>query len=456
MSTGSRLYLAVGSILSESVTTRITTSGGEYVAKLLSSGPENWQRITQLVERPDLAGAIVKLTGNDFRRIHSDRYREVADSLFMSLAKVPHLILIHEAVAIAPGLELPTTDTGIEPEDDSDWEDGTWSDRAAAEYFGKVPDEIRGYVQELLGRHGLTTSTYKRNAEASILATAFVDDTQSNLLFRIYVPSGKLFEDELARLLVLFHDWLGTVKHRTVRQGGYRTPSGRVIEFFGEPGSTAAGMNSEFEEFATFLSVLEEPEVAEKMLSGMGLEPDRAQEIVRKYAKEARRVLLDTKHERDRRTMAIQQQLESELVDEMPTVSAEEIETWVQRLVPRSPFESSIATQGAIPSAKRQPQIVIQQQIFHHVAGAVAQNVNGSINLGTPADDLIKLIREHGGDATESLEAAARELSDPGAPAPVRIGARQRLKDFLLRNGKRIESAAFATLWKWIEGQLVA
>ncbi|MDH6180160.1 hypothetical protein M2152_000342 [Microbacteriaceae bacterium SG_E_30_P1] len=455
MATSPGFYLAVGSVLSESVTTRITTSGSKYVSKALSSGPANWRKITELLERPDLTGAIVKLTGKDFERLHQDRYRDAAAGLLNALTKVPHILLVHEAVASAPGLELPNeplqeNDEGVV---DDDWDDGSWNDRVAKAYFGTVPDEVRAHVQELLASHGLTMSTYKRNAEASVLAASFVDDSQGNLLFRIYVPSGRLYEDELAKLLELFHDWLGAVKHQTVRQEGYRTPSGRVIEFYGEPGTTAAEMSTELQEFTAFLSVIDEPEAAERMLNEMGLEPRRARELVAKYSKEARRVLLDTKHERDRRTLAIQQQLESELVDELQAVPPAEIERWVQELVPHSPFASSPYTQKTLPGSAF-PQLVVQQQFFHHVEGVVAQNVNGSITFGTPADDLIKLIREFGGDSMNALESDTRELSDPGAPAPARIGARQRLKDFLVRNGNRIEGAAFATVWKWLEGQL--
>ena len=124
---------------------------------------------------------------------------------------------------------------------------------------------IREHVLDLLAKNELTISTYKRNAEASVLAASFVEDTQSNLLFRIYVPAGRLYEEELTTLLGMFHDWSGSVKHRTVRQGGYKTPSGRVIEFYGEQGMTTESVGTELEEFARFLGLLDQPGAAEAM-----------------------------------------------------------------------------------------------------------------------------------------------------------------------------------------------
>ncbi|GAB2817936.1 hypothetical protein GCM10027022_04910 [Alpinimonas psychrophila] len=412
--------------------------------------PGNWWTIVSLLKRSDLIGVIVKLTASDFERIHKERYSAVAAVLFEKLARKPYLIVVHEAVVGDSDLELTTSSE----EQNEGWDGFTWNGQVAKEYFGTLDNQIREHVLGLLAKRGLTISTYKRNAEASVLATSFVEDTQSNLLFRIYVPSGRLYEEELAKLLSMFHDWLGSVKHQTVRQGGYKTPSGRVIEFYGEPGMTTESVGTELEEFAQFLGLLYQPGAAEAMLQGLGLERMKAVDLVARYGKEARRVLLDTKHERDRRMLAIKQQLESELVDDLDSVTSKDIESLVQLLVPASPFASSTMTLQLATGVGTLPSVTIQQQIFQHVEGVVAQNVNGAVALGAPAEQLIELVRELGAEARASLETDARELSDPGAPSSARIGARQRLKAFLVRNGQRIESATFQMMWKWIESQI--
>lgn len=450
MTVTSGFYLTIGSLLTESVTTKITTAGNEYVSKRLSSSPENWWAIVSLLRRSDLLGAIVKLTASDFERIHKERYAAVSIALFEELARKPNVIVAHEAVVSDADLELATSDG----EPNEDWDGFTWNDQAAKDYFGTLDSDTRDHVLALLTNSGLTISTYKRNAEASVLAASFVEDTQSNLLFRVYVPSGRLYEEELAKLLSMFHDWLGSVKHRTVRQGGYKTPSGRVIEFYGEQGMTTQSVGSELKEFALFLGLLDQPVAAEALLQGLGMERATAVDLVARYGKEARRVLLDTKHERDRRMLAINQQLESELVDDLDSLTSNDIASLVQRLVPTSPFASSPLTLPLATGMGAYPLVTIQQQIFQHVEGVVAQNVNGPVALGASAEQLIKLVREFGEETGASLENDARELSDPGAPSSARIGARQRLKAFLVRNGQRIESASFQMAWKWIESQI--
>lgn len=452
MMTSPRFYLVVGSILSESVTTKITTAGNEYRSKKFASNPENWRKIIELLKSPDLIGAIVKLTTQDFRRIYSQSYSKVASALFAELKLHSHLIAIHEDIVGAGTNKILESETELD-EDAEPSGQQMWEDHLNSTYFTAPERKIRDHVLGLISDHDLTFATYKRNSEASVLATSFIEDTQSNLLFRMYVPSGRMYEAELSRLLEMFHDWLSKVKHQTVRQGGYKTPSGRVIEFFGEPELTSESVSNDLEEFAHFLGLLDNPRAAKAMLNEMGVDNTSASDLTARYAKEARRVLLDTKHERDRRLLAIQQQLESELSDVLVAPNANEIENLVRTLIPVSPFSASSATQQLSSSSAAATQITINQQVFHHIEGVVAQNINGGVSLGPSGDLLIKIIRETGGDTKSSLEADARELADSGAPTSARIGARQRLKDFLNRNVQRLEQATFRMAWKWVEAQ---
>lgn len=459
MTRNSGFYLGVGRIMTESVTSKINTSGGEYVLKSLNSKPGNWVKIAEIVKRSDLTGVIMKLTGNDFQRIARDAYAHATDILFREVATKPYLLLVHEEVVTPRDPELePATPEGTsadenEAENEDDWlmdlDGDEWNDDIAREYFGTLPKDVREAVQQRFEAHGLTLTTYKRNAEASIFATAFVEDTLNNLLFRIYVPSGRLYEDELAKVLELFHDWLGSVKGQTVRQSGYRTPSGRVIEFFGEPGMNADVVSDELQEFAQFLNIVEDSATAEQMLLRLGVTPDRAGGLVAKYAKAARRVLVDTKHTRERMILEIQQQLESELIDELPALSTAELGDLVSHLVPSSPFAASPETRS-LAAGQDGPPHTVNVQIFQRVEGLVAQNVNGPVTVGTPAAELIQLVRQFGDDSAEALETSARELADPGAPQPARLRARQVLKNFLLRNATRIEKSVYDSALKWV------
>jgi hypothetical protein len=212
-------------------------------------------------------------------------------------------------------------------------------------------------------------------------------------------------------------------------------------------------VSDELQEFAQFLNIVDDPEAAKQMLISLGVTPDRANGLVAHYARNARRVLVDTKHTRERLILDIQQQLESELVDEVPDVSSEELGALVRQLVPESPFAAS-ATTRSLAAGHGGTRPVINVQIFERVEGIVSQHINGRVAVGTPAAELIELVRQLGDDAAEDLEAKARELADPGAPQPARIRARQALKNFLLRNSARIEQSAYTGAWNWVVGSV--
>lgn len=451
-------YLGIGSVMSESITSKLTTNGDGYWTKLLTSRPKNWRSIVGMIKSENAKGVLVKLTGNDYERIYRPEYKEVAEAIFSALSTVPNIVLVHENVVGMPDAAVTNPvqhDEEGAADDDYDYDGGEWNDKVAREHFGDVDESARKYVHELLDRHGISVTTYRRNAELSVLATSFVDDLQNNLLFRLYVPAGRIYEEELAKLLSLFHEWLGSVKGQTVRKDGYQTKSGRVIEFFSDRSPAETTWNEDLSEFSAFFDLVDTPDVATKMLLALGVEPERAGHLVFRYSREVRRVRLDTKQERERRMLQIQQQLEAELLDDPMLVSTDVLDEMVKRLVPVSPLGSSSSSPLSIQSQGNQtPTVLIQQQIFQRVEGVVAQNIQGTVNVGTPLGDVIGLIREYGGAHLEDLENAARELADQGAPPAARLGARQKIKAFLQRNAVRIEGAAFNTAWKWVESQI--
>lgn len=444
-------YLGVGSIFSETVTSKLTTNGSHYVGKMLRSRPENWRKIVNLLGQEHLAGAVIKLTGHDYGTMRSEKYSAVAEDLLAALGGVPHLVLVHEAVAGPP----LASDLDEKAEREwSEWvdtyDDGLWNDRVARAHFGDMDPDVQARVHEMLDRNGVTITTYKLNAEASILASDFIGDLQDNLIFRIYVPAGRIYEEEISRLLALFHHWLGAVKGATVRQGGYQTPNGRVIEFFGEGLSAGPGMSTELAEFNEFLGLLDDPAAASAMLVALGVDPLRVDDLVARYVRDARRVLMDARHERDHKMLQIHQQLESELAEEDLPVSAHELTKLVQRLVPAP----SLALGAAALSGDRGPSVVINTQVFERVEGVVAQNLNGPVNFGTPVDDLIKLIRTSEDHNRLALEDAVKQLADPGTPSSTRISARQKVRGFLIRNAGRIEGSMYNAIWEWVTGQI--
>lgn len=447
-------YLGIGSVLSESVTSKLTTAGSRYVGKMLQSSSANWHKIVELLRDPDLVGVLVKLTGSDYMRLVEPEYAEAGGLVLAAIGAARHLVVVHEAVVGPPSAGKLDEDAQQEWSAWVDDPSGTpWNDRVARSHFGDIDPEVQRNVHAMLERHGVSITTYKRNAEASVLAADFIEDLQGGLIFRLYVPAGRIYEEELARLLAMFHHWLGAVKGATVRQGGYQTSHGRVIEFFDTDAAPQSDLTAELTEFNHFLGLIDDPSAAAAMLMGLGVEPDRIDDLVRRYSRDARRVLLDARHTRDRKMLAIQQQLEAELADEALDIPFSQLNELVQRLLPTPQVAVGDLTMAALRVAPTSV-MTINTQIINRVEGVVAQHLTGDVAYGPPVDDLLRIIQDFGGEDRLALQDAARQLADAQAPNTARVLARQRLKAFLARNAARVEASAYQLVWTWVQRQL--
>ena len=375
-------------------------------------------------------------------------HRDVARQLIVALSKVRHAVFIHE-----------TTLTG----DDDSWEMFFEDEESYYEYltdrFGwPRPAEARIAVNELLQEHGITVIPYRTNAELSVLAGAFIDENEKNLIFRLYVPNGRIYAAEADKLLSMFREWLTQAQRQRVRQDGYRTGSGQVYEFYGDDTTSSRDLTTQFDDFSHFLELcVDQPDDAHKQLTEAGVDPLIADDIVRRYGKETRRLHLDLKHAREARLLSIRQRLESELVDVLGGDSPEwgEINRMVEAAVPEaSNLVAALAPASVESVPVSQTQVTINQQIIHSVEGTVLQGLQGTLNLGPEAKGLLELVSRFGDSDAAMLESAVHELEDEDATQADRLRAKQRLKGFLFKLGGKVEDTGLAVLQKYIEGKL--
>ncbi len=184
------------------------------------------------------------------------------------------------------------------------------------------PQSTRFFVNSLLERIGLNVIPYKRNAELTVLALTFLDQTEQNLFFRMYVPSGRMWALEADKLLQLFRDYLSKVSKVNIRLDQYRTDQGTIFEFHGnDENDQILGISDKFDEFSRFLDLcVSNPSAAEELLKNdKDVDSKVIYEIVERYSKEAKRLVIDLKHERERRMLGVRHRLEAELTEIVPS-----------------------------------------------------------------------------------------------------------------------------------------
>jgi hypothetical protein len=276
------------------------------------------------------------------------------------------------------------------------------------------------------------------------------DDTRG-LIFRIYIPSDRLYSAETDKLITLFHEWLSNTGRNDVRLDRHRTPTGQAYEFFSEESLNREDLSRKFSSFSDFLDLcVRNPSAAVITLSRTGVKPALAEVMVARYGREARRLELELGHERESRILVIRHSLESELLD--VAIDAEQwtrVTSLIDSLVPNI---ANLSAMPPPPLPKTTPiSVSINQQFINAVESTVIQNVHGEINLGNQAKELLDLVRQFGEEQAVELESAIHELEDPAMPQSNHFRAKERIKSFLRQLGGKVEDAALAALMKYLE-----
>ncbi|MEU2551892.1 hypothetical protein ABZ589_09345 [Streptomyces sp. NPDC013313] len=458
MSTRQSSFLLIGTDDRDFSVNRLKVAGIPYRRKSLHSLPENWERIIELLGDPSLTAVLGKLTPPLFKIVAaSPAHANVARRLFQAIGKKPHMIFVHDSTL--EGEEAYFDDMPALTEDEDPEVHEQYRDWLRNSPYAPPPDSVRESVLALLEEAQVSLTSYSTNAEMSTLSAAFTDDYESNLLFRVYVPKGRLYATEADRLLALFHDWLTQVGRHSVRQDGYSTAAGRVYEFFGDAGLLPQEMSQQFSEFSNFLDLCaSDPDAAEDELSNKGLPRSSATDIVTRYGRSVRRINTDLRHDRETRMLAIRHRLESELLDvfEGGSIDPVDLTSLVNSLTPSPSASSTLGAVTPVPAPRVPPgtMINVNQQIFQNLQGTVIQSVQGTVHLGVEAKELLQLIASHGGAEAGSLESAVHELEDPDARQVERLGAKAKLGAFLLRLRDTVETASLAALQKYLESKL--
>ena len=288
---------------------------------------------------------------------------------------------------------------------------------------------------------------------------ALKDEDETDLLFRIYIPSERLYAVEAKRLLSLFRDWLILTRGQGIRQAGYRTASGEMFEFFADAQRVKADLHEEFGSFSNFLTLCStDPSAAADMLGPMALGHANTAEFVARFGKEVRRLQIDLAHERDRRILAIRHSLEEDLVNsgvELRAVPSAQINALIESLVPGSSALDSLALLAGPQSARTIPPVAlnISQQFINAVESTVIQNVRGTVHLGPKAKELLALIERYGDQEAPLLKAAVYELEDTDAPQADRSAAKRCLKKFLSQIAGIVHDVGLDLLEKYLESK---
>ena len=386
-----------------------------------------------------VSAVLGKFSGRVLSLLAHPDYANVRDGLFKQIGSVPNQVFIYD-----------------------DLVQGEQTNPVRAELDSYPPQAERDAAIEFLRANNIEITPYRTKAEVTVLAESFLDELDRNLIFRLYVPSGRLWSAEADKFLQLFQDYVARVDQLAVRLDQKRTDYGVIYEFHGEAPPGEANLSAEFQDFSKLMDLCAtDSAAAAGLLKSKNLNAREVTSILERYSKEVRRLQLDIKHDAETKIVSIRHRLESELIEFAPNSQEwESIAAVVSAVVPTFSGELPAPSRSfaVLPTGPRTAPTHVtynfRPQFVNTLNGVIAEELHGNQHFAPEHHQLLELIRTHGGPQTKQLETAVYEVADKGVEQVDRLRAKQRIKAFLMAAGKKTGDMAFSILQKYIEGQL--
>jgi hypothetical protein len=433
------VVVLLGSVTHEGILSALKSTRRQYKHRMLNSTVQNWWSIVSFFDDYKVSCVVGRVTQEICNLLLREEYARVRSKLLGRLATIPTLIFAHEDLVL--GEQRGPLRSGSFPTQDS-----------LTELFGLFRD------------HGVEITPYARLAEITAIATSFLENTERNLIFRLYVPSGRIWAAEADRFLQLFQDYLSRIDRLSVRLDQKRTDHGTIYEFHGETPAGEKSLTREFHDFSKLMDLCaSDATAAADLLADKKLHSQEVARILERYVREARRLQLDIKQEAETRMISLRHRVESELFEQEPTAAEWNIiSQLVSAAVPQ--FGSLLPTPSmslgipALPGEGAHVTYNIRPQFIHTVNGIVSEEMSGTQHFDADHRQLLEFIKAHAVENPTDLEAAVHELADKGGKQVDRLKATQKIKAFLLdsskRLGKEAVSVGFDILQKIIEKKL--
>ncbi len=432
-----KLVLLFGGVANDGIVGQIRSANKKYVQRILHSSPDNWEKINLLFEEFDISTVIGKITTRTFEYLSDENYNNIRDKLFNNISKVPHIIFVFEGLI-----------TGAEEIENVDYIDYPYETHLPSE-------DVLENVNNFLSALNLNIQPYIRTSELTLLAQSFIEQVEEGLVFRIYLPQNHYLSNEIDKIIVLFSDYLSKVLSKKIRLDQVRTNLGVIYAFHTQDESYERNISKNFNEFTDILNLcLTNPQKAEEILKQSLSSSKQVDDIISRYTKEARRILLDIKHSSESKILSLKQRLESELIDYVQDEN--EISCIINKIIPQliHPEINSIPSFLTQTPSDKNLTININQKIYEKIEGIVIDEFSGSLQYNNNEKLLLELFQKYEENSYNELKSALNELKDNSVPTKYKIESKQKIKNFLIKFGSKMGDVAFNLLQKYIEHQI--
>ena len=405
--------------------------------KILNSSTKNWVSIIKILESDNDKETIVvaKFTEAILELLIDDDYKKVSKRLLKKIAERKHIIFIY-----------------------SDNYHGYFNFRDGYAEPDEVKNQKLEYSKPLkklikkLNSKNLNIVTYETLTDLEISSQSFIENVAQGLLLKFYIPNDNFGSIELDKFIILFKNFISSVSDIPIRIHQNRTSQGVTCTLYSESKEvTHDEIYSMFDDFTKFMELcVNDPEKAAEILEFRNIPKEKIATLISRHVKEAKRILLDLKQDKERRILQARQNLESELLEEH--ISTPNLDETIKLIAPQASNIKDIISDTKVETLN----LNINPQIINKVEGAVAKEFYGSINI-TREDEQLKAIIEKFSESSAQkaeLNSAVHEMNDDETSVKDKKFAASKLKNFVVKYGEKIGDFGFRLLTKYLETKL--
>jgi hypothetical protein len=460
-----RTLVGFGGFTHEGITAAAQAIGYQFLSLDLDRRtPNTWvkraQKLQLLADNGELAGTVLYLHTTLLLKASEAEFRRAFDEILLQARRSKVIAFVFRDNL--DGIFAPRHATTREPmtltqlqaelreaqENYSDWTvtrmDGAI--RRLKDYQIRKA-EVDALINSLYAAE-IQVAPFFMRSDTTIRLQEFFQDIEQGVFLRLFVPNDRLQSDQMRSLLEVLERYLQQVEGKDFSIDSSKSERGIIYVFrSAEASESLQTLNEAFARFDAFMKLCgDRPEKGAELLRTRGVPDNESAFIVEKYARDYRRLLLDTRHEFERKSLILKQRLESELTDGSHAVTL----TWPTEGV--SSLVGTLAAAGNISINVGSLSVVNAQA----VSAVIDSVVNGSITYNDNDRQLLALFERYA-TGLEALQCRSDldQLKDESVSEPNRQNASQRLVGFLrkaaVKAGEVAEKVAVTTLTKYLE-----
>lgn len=284
--------------------------------------PRTWlKRATELdtlISKGELAACVLYLYTSLFLKASEAGYMEALFELIRVMNKVKSIIFVYQDdldCKFAARIKNKTDD-----DDDLDWEfDYSFlyknfnESMIAAE---KNIDHMQSFVSSLYS-HEVQIAPFLLRQDVTVRLDEFFNDVDEGIFLRLYVPQERNHTEQLGQLLSVMERYLRQVENKNFFIDSKKTENGTIYIFKIIDGdSKFSEFSSAIGRFDMFMRLCgDDPEEASRFLRLQGISGQESHEMVTKYTKDFKRIIMDVQHEFERRLLSLKHGYENDVLE---------------------------------------------------------------------------------------------------------------------------------------------